>query len=370
MTSEVHIASAQLQLPDAAAFTRWFAAHLEDEEVQVLHTEPPGSVHLQLDQVGSLELRLTGGSRIACELQAVDGRMAQLMQLSLGEHLQQFAEQLCIPAAQWCIAWESDRDSGSAGDSPSLNVWRVLSNQVLTPHMRRLRLQAQAQKGFEDLAPDGLHVRLLLPTPGAMPQWPLIDADGRLLWPHGAPRLPRRSYTIRARDPRTRAIDIDVLLHAREGGGPLAPGARWGMTAAAGDEVGVLSPSGGRVPQADRLILLADACGLPAVARILEDAQPGRQAYAWCWVDSPQECRALPAQLQRHVTWFCAGRPGASEEGIAAVRAWLQQQDWSQPQGTQLWAAGGQAMAVAIRQWARGHAPAASVRRLVSSYWR
>ena len=58
------------------------------------------------------------------------------------------------------------------------------------------------------------------------------------------------------------------------------------------------------------------------------------------------------------------------QKTVDAVLAWLQQQDWSQPQGTQLWAAGGQAMAVAIRQWVRGHAPAASVRRLVSSYWR
>lgn len=115
---------------------------------------------------------------------------------------------------------------------------------------------------------------------------------------------------------------------------------------------------------------MADACAVPAAARIIESMDAGQQASVLCWVASGEERHALPAALQSRVDWICAGVPGASEQEIAKVLQWLDAQDWSEPGNVELWAAGGHAMAAAIRQWARNAASMQGVRKLVSSYWR
>ncbi|GAB2464011.1 siderophore-interacting protein [Comamonas humi] len=364
---------AHLCLPDAAVFTRWFAVHLQEEEVQAHWIAPEGSVRFLLDQVGSLSLQLEGASAIRAELRAADARMAQLMRLSLGEHLQEFADEAGLAAAQWRVDWREEPTGvqSAPAHSPGLHILRVASNTAISPRMRRIRLQAQHPADAPAVfAQGGLHVRMLLPHPGTNPSWPTVDADGRLHWPKGAAPLPRRTYTIRALDAAARSMDIDVLVHGEHGGAELSPGAQWARSARTGDPVAVLSPAGGRLPQAQRLVLVADACALPAAARIVESTQG--QVHALCWVESQAERAALEGYgLGPHsVDWLCAEHPGQSPQGIAQVLAWLARQDWTQPQGLELWAAGGHAMGNAIRQWVRGNPALAPVRRTIASYWR
>lgn len=384
--------NASIRIPGAGQFIRWFVAHLEDEEVRPQWIAPQGSMRFELEQVGSVCMLLVGEASIDCTLDAVNPRMEHLMRLSLAEHLQQFAEMEGLAESAWVVQWHEpvqvaegrSDDNGKEGlEKPAVHVMRVLANTALTPCMRRLTLQAGDIDDVKAFAQGGLHVRMLMPQEGEVPHWPDMDGDGRLHWPAGAEPLARRTYTIRSLNEQEGILDIDVLLHGVEDLGAIdqgtvdhgvkrhvAPGSDWARGACAGSEVAVLSPAGGRMPTARRLVIVADACAVPAAARIIESMDAGQQASVLCWVASGEERHVLPAALQSRVDWICAGVPGASEQEIAKVLQWLDAQDWSEPGNVELWAAGGHAMAAAIRQWARNAASMQGVRKLVSSYWR
>ncbi len=356
---------ADVQLPQAQQFIHWFAKHLEDEEVRVEWIAPQGSMRFEIEQVGSVRMLLESSSHIDCELHAANTRMEHLMRLSLAEHLQQFAEMQGLAEADWSLRWRDLSSNEPAVEKPRLHRMRVLSNIALTPRMRRITLQA------DDVTPflgGGLHVRMLLPQEGRVDVVPTMDDDGRLHWPEGAEPLARRTYTIRAFNQATATIDIDALLHGD--GLHAAPGSDWAQSARVNSEVLVLSPAGGRMPTAKRLVLVADACAVPAVARILESLDSTQSASVLCWVAANEERAMLPAHLAAQVDWIYSGTPGASPEGITAVLDWLAARDWSAPQDLELWAAGGHAMADAVRRWARSASPMKDVRKLVGSYWR
>ena len=356
---------ARIQLPQASAFVDWLVQHWRDEGIYVSQPQT-GTVLLALADVGTVALHQTGTTQMDCLLQPVAPRMGDLMQLSLAEHLAQFAEQMAWPEGSWQLVWEGDAPRAAA----ALQVMRVVSNQPLSPRMRRIRLAASDISAF---AQGGLHVRLLLPEPGRAPVWPSLVDGSRLQWPAGHKPLARRTYTISAIDFEEKWIDVDALLHHGTGHGDLqtpAPGALWAASAQPGSEVGVLSPAGGLVPQAAHCVVVADACALPAAARIAQAHATGPTTQLLLWVADAHEQAALAPQFAcMPVTWLHGGLPGASQLEIAQVLQWLALQDW-QRADTALWVAGGLPLTQAVRRWLAGQPPLAQVRSLVHTYWR
>ncbi|MBB6578646.1 NADPH-dependent ferric siderophore reductase [Comamonas odontotermitis] len=368
---------ARITLPRAAAYVQWLVRHWRDEGVDV--EEPaPGQVRLSLSDVGVVELNVAATRQLDCRLVPASARMGELMQLSLTEHLAEFADEMAWPDGSWDVLW-----SGQAPRSPGqLQVLQVCSNRELTPLMRRLRLQGDGVRAFAD----GLHVRMLLPTPGEAPAWPEVQQDGRLQWPVGKPPMPRRTYTIRAINFEEQWMDVDVLLHpdAKPGVQPdgqshgqsdvraeagASPGAGWALQAAPGSTVGVLSPAGGLAPRAARRVLVADACALPAAARLVQAAPDTPPSGLLLWVANPQECAAWDAVAGVDPAWLHDGAPGASPAGIAQVLRWLALQDWSGTD-TVLWVAGGLPLTQAVRSWVAGQPHLARVRCMIHTYWR
>lgn len=83
-----------------------------------------------------------------------------------------------------------------------------------------------------------------------------------------------RNYSVRYAD--GDRIDIDVVLHAR------GAGTRWAAAAGRGDRVGLDHARSWYCPEPDTewQLLVADLCGLPATARIIEQLPGGMPVTA------------------------------------------------------------------------------------------
>lgn len=349
-----------ITLPRAANFIQWLTSLWRDKGVEIKELEPD-LIQLHLDGVGVLQLRLLASRQLECLVLPVTEPMGGLLQLSLTEYLGEYADEIGLPDGSWDIAWE-----GQAPRSPTqLHILEVISNRALSPQMRRLRLKCSDIKPF---ATEGIHIRMLLPCAGAEPAWPDLQLDGRLLWPPGKPRMARRTYTIRAVNVPQSWIDVDVLLHS-DADGP-SPGSVWAEHAAPGSPVGVLSPARGLPARASQHIWVADACALPAAARMVEMLPPDQTPALLLWVANEHERAAfdLPASRVRP-QWLCSGEPGASVPEIAKVLQWLECQSWN-GSDTALWIAGGLPMIQAARAWVAAQPRLVGVQKMIHTYWR
>ena len=372
-------ARGSIHLPQAQAFVEWLLKHWREEGVQVQPVGEDG-LRLALVDVGSVELHVSK-RRLHCTLEGVTPRMLELMQLSLAEHLAEYADSVGWPEDSWRVAWEGDTPRQHA----RLHVMQVLQSQRISPCMQRLRL------GGNDVAAlvqGGLHVRLLLPNRDSEPAWPMVLPDGRLQWQPGQQRMAKRTYTLRAVDTPQGWIEIDALLHgdaepknSADAVASNGPGAYWAAHAQVGSSVGVLAPAGGLLPQAHRCIVVADACALPAAARIVQAQEGGLPAQVLLWVADGREQAAwgLPEQ-QAQVSWLYGGLPGASQLEIAQVLQWLAQALSAVVSGssftgnaqsaTLLWVAGGLPLTQAVRRWLSAQPPQEGMRVMVQTYWR
>lgn len=100
--------------------------------------------------------------------------------------------------------------------------------------------------------------------------------DDRWQMPADLPRSRLRPYTIRQVNEEMASVTVDFVVH--DGG--LA--SDWARLAGPGDEIGVTSPQGKYAPpdDAEWIILIADATGLPAAARILAEKTCNRPCVA------------------------------------------------------------------------------------------
>ena len=195
-----------------------------------------------------------------------------------------------------------------------VDVLTVVAVAQVTPSVRRVTLSGTAGA----VAAAGPTVSLLVPRPDdTSPRWPTVARDGRVIWPVGSHGVNLRSYTARRQDPDRGELDIDFVLH---GDGPAAG---WAAAARPGAVLGVAggAPLGHR--PAEVLLLAADETAVPAVARILETADPATRGTALLEVSDPAEEQALPAPPGVEVRWLHRGAtpPGESTLLVDAVSA-------------------------------------------------
>lgn len=216
----------------------------------------------------------------------------------------------------------------------------------------RLRLRAAHTEAF---ARSGLHLRLLLPPEGRAPVWPGVDGAGRTVWPQGADRLHDPVYTIRAIDPVAGWLDIDVFRHG------LGRTCRWAPQAL-GAEVGLMGPGGGWFPQARSILIAGDETALPAIARILEAADPATQGEVLIEIADPAMEQPLcrPAGMTLH--WLPRGRGDLPERVLAQIDTW-------QGSAPYLWFAAEDGQASRLRAAIRQRGTPARGAHYIAGYW-
>lgn len=153
------------------------------------------------------------------------------------------------------IRWDN-LDVGAL--APGLSLMRVTSVRDISPGFIRVRVQGADAARF---ATGSLHFRLLLPPPGRAPVWPRVSDTGRTIWPEGLDAIHRPVYTVVEQGGDW--LDFDIFRHRN------SPTCDWVVTNPIGDEVGLLGPGGGWVPDAERAWLFGDETAQPAIARIL-----------------------------------------------------------------------------------------------------
>jgi NADPH-dependent ferric siderophore reductase len=141
---------------------------------------------------------------------------------------------------------------------------RVRSVRPLGPHFTRVELGGPGLRSFRTLGTGDEAVTLYFPRPGESAPPPMTVVDGVRGY-HGLASAPvGRNYTVRAATDGVMTIDF-----ARHGDGVAST---WAERAKPGDGLVIWRQRSWYHPPAgtDWIVLAADATGLPAIARILE----------------------------------------------------------------------------------------------------
>ena len=153
----------------------------------------------------------------------------------------------------------------------------------LGPRMRRIRLSGAGLEDFSYQA--GQDVMLVL---------------------GGGERPLSRRYTIRAYDPSSKTLELNIVAHGVHG-----PGAEWASSTQPGDRVNGVGPRGKIFldPDADWHLFLGDETAAPASLSMLEGLAPSVPAQAYLEVTSPED--ELPTSVAgsatQQVNWLYRG---------------------------------------------------------------
>ncbi len=153
-------------------------------------------------------------------------------------------------------------------------VHRLVAQRVerLSPGMVRIVFGGEGLEGFVSTGVGDEYFRVFFPLEGQTePNLPYPTDDGYWDFPEGVEPAPMRTYTVREWDAAANELTIDFVVH--DGG----VAAAWALRAQPGDVVGVNTPKGLYAPE-DGIrwqLLIADATGLPAAARLAETAPAG-----------------------------------------------------------------------------------------------
>ena len=180
---------------------------------------------------------------------------------------------------------------------------QVVQTKLLTPHLRRITIAAEALREFPWHGPDQWF-RLFLPRPGQ--ERPVLPTRADDWWPQivAMPDDIRpwvRNYTVRHLRPELGELDIDFVLH-----GDASPASSWALRAAGGDWVGLLDQTAPYDPPAGTRwqLLVGDETALPAISAIVESLPAGTEAQALIEVPAVADRLSLAAPEGVRVTWL------------------------------------------------------------------
>lgn len=322
-----------------------FAAHA------TVHRRPGGATIE--GRFGRASLAVAG-NRLCMEVEAADATALAIVKMGLAEQIATLAGG--VPPT---FAWS---DSAAAPALlPYFHALTVARSEIVTPKMRRVVVSGDVAR----LASAGLHVRVLIPPKDRAPEWPMMAADGRVLWPEGAAALTPRVYTLRHLDLLRGEASIDVVQHA----GAATPGSDWARNVRPGDRVGLLGPGGAGPDAADHLLLAGDETALPAIARVLAELPATTRATVRVEIADPDEQQPLPTAAALDLQWLNRdGAPAGTTSLLAdAVRA----VEWPRDRTSAFaWIGCEQSTARALRRHLNGAGGLAKSKMSVAAYWR
>ena len=163
-----------------------------------------------------------------------------------------------------------------------------------------------------------------------------------------------------ALNPDAPSIDIDVVTHGHGRGSTWARNAREGDVVAISDVHGYYDPPEGST----RRLLIADATGLPSVARILEEASADEAFTVLVELISMEDALTLPSSATVDIDWRVSGNGRGPSALVSCMESMPTPAD-----DTYVWLAcesaqSRKARAFVRRHWKRHH----SLYRIVG-YW-
>ncbi|MFJ4996925.1 siderophore-interacting protein [Microbacterium sp. NPDC088619] len=167
-------------------------------------------------------------------------------------------------------------------------IHRIVVERVqrLSPGMVRIVFGGEGLDGFVSTGVGDEYFRVFFPAEGQHePNLPFPTEDGYWDFADGVEPAPMRTYTVRGWDAEAAELTIDFVVH--DGG----VAAAWALNARPGDVVGVNTPKGLYDPpsEIEWQLLIADATGLPAAARLAENAPAGVRTRVVLEVSSPED---------------------------------------------------------------------------------
>ncbi|WP_310618531.1 siderophore-interacting protein [Flexibacterium corallicola] len=226
----------------------------EAKEHNLAFTQTSESTYRAGTQAGVIDFRVTD-SALDLKVSSPSKDALYLLKESIDAHIVHFTE------GRVKQAWQGDLPAGAL--PPNFTKATVLGAEAFTCNFMRVTLRVP---DIERFSADALHFRLLFPKKrGVGPQWPFVDENGRTVWPEGDKELMRQVYTVRSFNKAQSTFDLDVFMH--EDG----PTSEWASRVSAGDEVGLLGPSGGVLPKEKFVLFAGDETAFPAICRTLLD---------------------------------------------------------------------------------------------------
>ncbi len=168
-------------------------------------------------------------------------------------------------------------------------------------------------------------------------------------------------------------LDLELVLHGMDDGGPAGPAASWAADASEGDELVVAGPRGSRgVPAGiERLVLVADETAMPAAARWIELTPAGVAVTVILdladddvdpYVDAPApDGGPSPFARVSVERLYRVDGPGQVEEAVRSLDL-----DGT----TYVWAAGEAATLVPVRRYLRHELGLGHEQVKVEGYWK
>ncbi|WP_440312316.1 siderophore-interacting protein [Leucobacter chromiireducens] len=223
-------------------------------------------------------------------------------------------------------------------------------------HNRGLQLDTATVRGIETVTPQLARVVLEVPGLNEEPLWlrPNVAIRFYLDERFGATS---RVYTVRAADPATSTVEVDVVRH-----GAASPMMQWLDSLSIGDtvEFGGPRPHFSIPERADRdVVLFADATSIPALYAILQQADPATSGRGWIATDDEVAFAELPQLPGLTLTRIAPGAGFATQLG-----------EVSDPARVVVWGAGERDEMRQIRSFFRTDAGLAKDDVAVFGYWK
>jgi NADPH-dependent ferric siderophore reductase len=196
-----------------------------------------------------------------------------------------------------------------------LCILHVVRAYNLTPHMRRVVLGGRDLETF-DVPQNALgpYIKLLIPPNGIEPEWPILGADGRLIWPALDKRPIMRTYSVRRFDKAAGELHVDFVMHGDRG-----IASAWAARARPGDRVGLWGPGCTTTQNIDWYLFAGDHTALPAIAFILENLPATARGEAFIEVPDESEKQMFSKPSGVDVKWLVGN--GATSVLQDAVKA-------------------------------------------------
>ncbi len=238
----------------------------------------------------------------------------------------------------------------------------VVSRTFVTPGMVRLGIGGEELASFASTGVGDEYLRLFFPNAetGQL-VFPEVDENGRWSFPDGVKPPHTPAYTVRRFDRAAGTVDIDFVVH--QGG----RAADWAYSATRGDAVVLSEPKGilDLSIDCEWMLLVCDATGLPAAARLIEELPPKVAVSLIAEVAEPTHRMALGPREGLQVTWIDRSGNGVMPSSLedAVKRASLPTTPG------QVWVAGERRMVRGIRRYLRHELLLPANRYDAVAYW-
>ncbi|ACQ78377.1 Siderophore-interacting protein [Beutenbergia cavernae DSM 12333] len=193
----------------------------------------------------------------------------------------------------------------------------VLRRATVSPHLVRVTLGGGDAARFRYLGFDQWF-RLFIPVSqdslARLPNKLDTIAYLKYLAISATSRPVLRNYTVRAYradGPDGPELDVDFVLHGSAADGTAGPAASWAESCAVGDAVAIIDEGITFTPPEglERVLIVADETGLPAVAGILASLPRGSRGHALVEIPSEADAQPLDAPDGVVVTWVARTDP-------------------------------------------------------------